>query len=104
MEERHSLNYATHEEDRLAFIDYLDRVVFHKKRSFTHAEFRCFMFAQSKPVAGMIELVRNLKEIYGLGIIVVSNESRELNAHRISTRAIASLFMGINENLSQQRL
>jgi putative hydrolase of the HAD superfamily len=33
----------------------------------------------------MIELVRKLKAKYGLKIIVVSNESRELNAHRIST-------------------
>jgi putative hydrolase of the HAD superfamily len=43
------------------------------------------MFAQSKPYTEMIELVRNLKAKYGLKVIVVSNESRELNAHRIST-------------------
>ena len=41
------------------------------------------MFAQSKPYAEMIELIRNLKAKYGLKIIVVSNESRELNAYRI---------------------
>jgi len=37
----------------------------------------------------MIELVRNLKAKYGLKIMVVSNESRELNAHRISTFKLA---------------
>ena len=31
----------------------------------------------------MIELVSRLKKRYGLKIAVVSNESRELNAHRI---------------------
>jgi putative hydrolase of the HAD superfamily len=41
------------------------------------------MFAQSKPYAEMIALVRSLKAKYGLKIIVVSNESRELNAYRI---------------------
>jgi putative hydrolase of the HAD superfamily len=41
------------------------------------------MFAQSKPYPEMIELVRKLKAKYGLKIIVVSNEARELNAHRI---------------------
>jgi putative hydrolase of the HAD superfamily len=41
------------------------------------------MFAQSKPYAEMIGLVLNLKAKYGLKIIVVSNESRELNAYRI---------------------
>ena len=85
MEERHGLNFETHEEDKITFKEYLDRVVFYEKRPFTRAEFRQFMFAQSKPFAEMIALVRNLKAKYGLKIIVVSNESRELNAHRIST-------------------
>ena len=85
MEERHGLNFETHEVDKIIFDEYLDRVVFYKKRPFTRAEFRRFMFAQSKPYAEMIELVRSLKTKYGLKIIVVSNESRELNAHRIST-------------------
>jgi putative hydrolase of the HAD superfamily len=47
------------------------------------------MFAQSKPYDEMIELVRSLKAKYGLKIIVVSNESRELNAHRISIFKLA---------------
>jgi putative hydrolase of the HAD superfamily len=83
MEERHGLNFETQEEDKTTFNEYLDRVVFYQKRSFTRAEFRRFMFTQSKPLAGMIELVRDLKAKYGLKIIVVSNESRELNAYRI---------------------
>ncbi len=89
MEQRHGLNFETHEEAKITFNEYLDRVVFFKKRPFTRAVFRSFMFAQSKPVAGMIELVRNLKARYGLKIIVVSNESRELNTHRISNFKLA---------------
>src|SRR5476651_734103 len=83
MQERHELNFETHEEDKISFQEYLDRVVFWQKRPFTRAEFREFMFAQSKPFTGMIELVRNLKAKYRLKIIVVSNEAREVNAHRI---------------------
>ena len=83
MEQRHGLNFETHEQDKVTFKEYLDRVVFYEKRSFTRAEFRQFMFAQSKPLAGMIELICSLKAKYGLKIIVVSNESRELNAYRI---------------------
>lgn len=83
MQERHELNFATQEEDKTTFKQYLDRVVFYQKRAFTRAEFRRFMFAQSKPYTEMIALVRNLKTKYGLKIIVVSNESRELNAYRI---------------------
>ena len=41
------------------------------------------MFAQSKPFPAMIELMGDLKIQYGLRVTVVSNEARELNAHRI---------------------
>ena len=83
MEERHQLNFATYEEGKLTLMEYLSRVVFYKKRPFTRTEFRCFMFAQSKPHPEMITLIRKLKAKYGLKIVVVSNEARELNAHRI---------------------
>src|ERR1035438_9395987 len=83
MQERHGLNFETHEEGKISLKEYLDRVVFHQKRPFTRTEFQQFMFAQSKPCTGMIELIRNLKAKYGLKIAVVSNEARELNAYRI---------------------
>ena len=83
MEDRHHLTFDTYEEGRLTLEEYLDRVVFTQTRPFTRAEFRRFMFAQSKPYPEMIELVRRLKARYGLKIVVVSNEARELNAYRI---------------------
>ena len=83
MQERHELNFETHESDKISFREYLDRVVFYEKRPFTRAEFRQFMFAQSKPFTEMIELVRNLKAKYKLKVFVVSNEAREVNAYRI---------------------
>jgi len=83
MQERHELNFEIHEADKITFREYLDRVVFWEKRSFTRAEFRQFMFAQARPFIEMIELVRNLKDKYKLKVFVVSNECRELNGHRI---------------------
>ena len=83
MEERHSLNFNIYEEDKLTLDEYLGWLVFYQKRAFTRAQFRRFMFAQSKPYLQMIELVRKLKAKYGLKIAVVSNEARELNAYRI---------------------
>ena len=83
MQERHELNFEIHEEDKIMFQEYLERVIFWKKRPFTRAEFRQFMFAQSKPFTEMVELVRNLKAKYRLKIVVVSNESRAINAYRI---------------------
>jgi len=83
MEDRHHLTFDTYEEGKLTLEEYLGRVVFYQKRPFTRAQFRRFMFAQSKPYPEMIELVAQLKVRHGLKIVVVSNEARELNSHRI---------------------
>jgi len=83
MEERHLLNFDTYEAGKLTLEEYLVRVVFYQKRAFTHAQFRRFLFAQSKPYPQMLELVRTLKAKYGLRTVVLSNEARELNAYRI---------------------
>ena len=83
MEDRHHLTFDTYEEGKLTLEEYLGRVVFYQKRPFTRAQFRRFMFAQSKPYPKMIELAAQLKLRHGLKIVVVSNEGRELNAYRI---------------------
>lgn len=83
MEDRHHLVFETYEEGKLTLEEYLDRVIFYQKRPFTQAQFRRFMFAQSKPCPKMIELVAHLKARHRLKIAVVSNEGRELNAYRI---------------------
>jgi putative hydrolase of the HAD superfamily len=84
MEDRHHLTFDTYEEGKLTLEEYLGRTVFYEQRPFTRAEFRRFMFAQSKPYPEMIELIAKLKVRHGLKIVVVSNEARELNSYRIS--------------------
>ena len=83
MEERHHLIFGAYETGRLTLEQYLRRVVFNEERPFTPSEFRHFMFAQSKSDNEMIALVSRLKVRYGLKLVVVSNEGRELNAYRI---------------------
>jgi putative hydrolase of the HAD superfamily len=83
LNKRHTEVLDTYELGKLTLEEFLDRTVFYKKRSFTPAQFRKFMFAQSKPYTEMIDLVRRLKTQYGLKIVVVSNEGRESNEYRI---------------------
>jgi putative hydrolase of the HAD superfamily len=83
METRHGLTFETYEQGKLTLEEYLGLVVFHQPRPFTRAQFRRFMFAQSKPHPKMIDLVAQVKATHGLKIAVVSNEARELNAYRI---------------------
>jgi len=81
--ERHKMTVETYEIGKLTLEEYLNLVVFYRERTFSRAEFQKFMFEQSKPYPEMIELIRKLKEKYGLKIVVVSNEGRELNEYRI---------------------
>jgi putative hydrolase of the HAD superfamily len=83
MDERHHVIQVTYEEGKIPLSEYLKRVVFYRKRSFTIDQFRDFMFSQSTPNTDMIEYIRKLKEKYNLKIAVVNNEGRELNEHRI---------------------
>ena len=83
MESRHKINFATFEEGKLTLDEYLNRVIFYDERSFTQSQFKDFMFAQSQPYPEMLDLICRLKAKYGLKIVVLSNEARELNAHRI---------------------
>jgi len=82
MEALHHLTFEVFEVGRLALKEYLNLVVFYKRRSFTRTQFQKFMFAQSKPFPEMFDLAIQLKHNLALKIVIVSNESRELNAFR----------------------
>lgn len=82
-EERHHLTFDTYEAGKLSLDDYLDRVVFYKRRSFSRNAFRQFMFEQSKPYPDMLELLSRLKKKHRCKIAVISNEGRELAEYRI---------------------
>jgi HAD superfamily hydrolase (TIGR01509 family) len=89
-EARHHLMWDTHQAGKLTLDEYLDRVVFCQRRSFTRVQFRRFMFAQSRPHAKMLSLIARLKVRHALKIVVVSNEGRELNAYRIGKFKLAA--------------
>jgi putative hydrolase of the HAD superfamily len=83
MNERHHLTFDTYEEGKLSLDEYLKRVVFYEERSFSREEFKAYMYTQSQPFSEMIELMRGLKDKYGLEIAAVSNEGRELTVYRV---------------------
>ncbi len=85
VEERHHLTFDTYEEGKLSLDEYLNRVFFHRERTFTRDEFRAFMFEQSQPYPEMIDLICQLKRQHHLKTVAVSNEGRELTQYRIQT-------------------
>lgn len=90
MEERHGLMFVTYEEGNISLQEYLHRLVFYQKRNFTIDQFRDFMFSLTTPFIEMIASIKKLKMQYGLKIVVVSNEARELNAYRIQQFQLSS--------------
>lgn len=84
MQQRHALIFDTYETGKLSFDEYLKRVVFYKKRSFSLEELKSYIFDAVSPYSETIEYLKGLKEKYGLKIGVVSNEGRELAVDRIA--------------------
>lgn len=89
---RHAIAFETYEIGKLTADEYLDIAVFYEPRDFTKDAFRQFMFSQSKPYPEMIGLIKRLKAQYGLKIIAVSNEARDLNTYRIDKFGLASFI------------
>jgi len=92
MESRHKLAFDTFEIGKITFDEYLNLIVFHKPRGFSLDEFKTFAFAQSKPFPETIELIREVKARYGLKVVAVSNEGRELNEYRIREFGLAAFI------------
>lgn len=92
MESRHRLTFDTYEIGKISLKEYLNRTVFYQKRAFTQSQFQKFMFARSTSFPQMIEFIRKIKAEYGVKVVVVSNEGRELNEHRIQKFKLESFI------------
>lgn len=91
-ENRHSLLFGDYEIGKITLDTYLQYAVFYQPRSFTPAVFVDFMYAQSAPFNDMIDLVKRVKSEHGLKVVAVSNEGRELTAHRIKTFGLTAFI------------
>ena len=87
---RHSQALETYELGKLNMDQFLDLVVFDVKRPFTGAQFARSLYDQSEAFPQMITMVKELKEKFGLKIVVVSNEGRGLNEFRIKKFKLTS--------------
>lgn len=92
LNERHHLTFDTYESGKLSLDDYLKRIVFYEKRPYSPLEFTRFIMEQSQPYPEMIDLVRHLKQQYGLKLFAVNNEGREINAYRIRQFGLDTFF------------
>jgi putative hydrolase of the HAD superfamily len=80
------------ETNRLSLEQYLDRTIFYRPREFSRAEFRAFIFAQSKPKPESIELVARLAGSNKYFLATINNEILELNVYRLEQFGLRSHF------------
>ncbi len=92
VDERHHLTFDTYEIGRLSLDEYLDRTIFNQYRPFSREDFKGFMFSQSKPLPGMLEMIKELREAYDFRLVAISNEGRELAQYRIDSFGLRTLF------------
>ena len=90
--ERHGYLSSLYEEGRITLNDYLDKAIFYDERSFSKADFKNFMFSQSKPIPEMIELFKRLKSKHKLKVVALNNEGLELSRHRVETFKLTELI------------
>lgn len=90
--QRHEMVFGAYEEGHMSLSDYLEFTVFYCPREFSKAEFTNFIFAQSQPLEGMLELLRETREHCRLPIFAISNEGREIAEYRIARFELSDLI------------
>ena len=60
IEERHQMTFDTYEEGKISIDEYLNLVVFHKKRSFELNAFKEFLSSQTRPLPDMLEMFKSI--------------------------------------------
>lgn len=90
-ESRHAMLKYSFETGRIHLAEYLARSIFRAPRDFTPDDFKQFMFDQSQPLAGLICL-RALHATGRYRLVMLNNESLELNEYRLKTFGLKDYF------------
>ncbi|HEY4218915.1 MAG TPA: HAD-IA family hydrolase [Gemmatimonadaceae bacterium] len=88
---RHEETVGAFESGQISLDEYLDLTALCDNPSFSRAEFKAFMFAQSKPWTDSIAVTRDLAAT-GVRMATLNNESAELNEHRIDAFGLRDIF------------
>ncbi|MCL5005839.1 MAG: HAD-IA family hydrolase [Acidobacteria bacterium] len=91
-EDRHELMVTRFETGHLTLERYLERTIFYRPRDFSKDQFREFMFAQSRPIEGTLDLAGRLARTGRYLLATLNNESRELNLYRIEHFGLRKCF------------
>ena len=89
---RHEEVVSEWEEGRINIDEYLYITVFHAPRNFSREAFIEFMYSQSAPDEGVVNIARALTGHPRYTLMTLNNEADELNRHRIDKFGISEIF------------
>ena len=92
MEERHEPVFEKFEKGKLSVDEYLNEVVFFKKRGFSKKDFIEFMYSQSHAFNSTLSILEKLSVKKKYQLATINNESRELNKYRINKFGLDKYF------------
>lgn len=93
MDALHDFIFNVYEMGKISLDVYLDTIVFNHPRNFSREAFKDFMFAQSLELPDMLSwFVKWKNKNFGVKIISINNEAKELNEYRIKKFNLHSFF------------
>jgi putative hydrolase of the HAD superfamily len=91
--ERHDLSFPAFDSGLITLIEYLDRTIFFRPRTFTRDEFTVFMFSQSKEYPEIRAILDKVTASGKYYIGSINNEPLELNRYRIEAFDLRRNFL-----------
>lgn len=92
MEKRHDLIFKDFEKGKISIDEYLNKVVFFKKRDFTKKDFINYMYSRSRTYGSTLKLLKKLSVNNKYQLATINNESLELNSYRIRNFELFNYF------------
>jgi putative hydrolase of the HAD superfamily len=91
-EQRHLLANPAFERGQMTLDEYLEKTIFHSRRTFSPREFEEFMYAQSQAMPESLEFVQRIARSRRYTVATISNEGAEINAYRIAKFSLRDIF------------
>ena len=94
IEKLHNIHFSIYEIGAYTLNEYLNKVIFNKKRNFTKREFEDFMFAQTTELPDTLAWLKQWKQQVSFPVFALNNEGKELNDYRVEKFQLYQLFDG----------
>jgi len=91
-EQRHAMAVPELEIGQITLDEYLNQTIFCSDRAFPPQAFKDFMFEQSRPIEGAIDVLAEVAGTRRYLLGTLNNESRELNEYRLDTFGLRQWF------------